>query len=101
MARLTLSIFDPIEIVIGKQKFVVERISSKLLGELQTVVEGMSDPTKIKADALAEVLMKAIPGMTKEVAMEVDIRHVPMIVQFLAEQINAALEPPKAGELKN
>lgn len=101
MAKLTLSIFDPIEIVIGESKFTIERISSTLLGELQAVVGGLSDPANIKSDSLADVLMRTIPGMTKETAMEIDIRHIPVIVSFLAEQINSALEPTKAGEQKN
>ena len=102
MPQITLTIFDPIKIIIGEQKFSIERISSNMLESLQLAVGDIStDPAKVKGDILANMLMKAIPGMTKEVAMEIDIRHVPVIINFLAEQVTASLEPPKAGEEKN
>ena len=101
MAKLSLSIFDPIEIVISGQSFFVDRISSKMLGDLQAASDKMTNPENANAEAMGDLLMKAIPGMSKEAAMEIDIRHVPKIVAFLAEQINVAMEPPKAGEQKN
>jgi len=102
MPQITLTIFDPIEIIIGDQKFAIERISSNLLESLQSTVGDIgADPANIKGDMLANLLVKAIPGMTKEVAMEIDIRHIPVIINFLAEQITSSIEPPKAGEGKN
>ena len=101
MAKLILSIFDPIEIIVGEQKFVVEKITSKLLAALQSVSDSIvADPSSVRAEQMADILMKAIPGMSKEAAQEVDIRHIPLIVNFLAEQIGASLTPA-AGEQKN
>lgn len=101
MAKLILSIFDPIEIVIEGKSFFIDRISSKLLGDLQKAGEKMANPENANADSMTDLLMKAIPGVTKEDAMEIDIRHIMKIITFLTEQISAAMEPPKAGEQKN
>jgi hypothetical protein len=94
MPKITLSLFDPIVVeIVGVGEFKIETLSSKLLGDLQKAVSAYgSDPEKIKSDEIAGVLMKMLPGITKEQAMDVDLRHVITIAEFLAEQINPAKE---------
>jgi hypothetical protein len=92
MAKLTLSLFDPIVVeIIGVGEFKIETLSSRVLGELQKAVSAYGeDPGKIKTEDIANVLTKMLPGITKEQAAEIDIRHVIQIATFLAEQIGNA-----------
>lgn len=99
MPKLTLSLFEPIDIVIGEQKFTIDRISSKMLSNIQDAVGQFSDdPTKARAASFTDVMMAAIPGISREVAEELDLRHVMRIVEFLTEQINEVTKP---GPAKN
>jgi hypothetical protein len=98
MPRLSLSIFEPIVIEIkGLGEFKIETLSSKLLGELQKAVASIgAEPEKVQTDGLVAVLMKMLPGITKEQAEEIDFRHIVRIANFLAEQIGEANEAAAA-----
>jgi hypothetical protein len=90
--------FDPIVVeLVGVGEFRIETLSSKLLGDLQKAISSYGeDPEKLKSEEIAGVLMKMLPGITKEQAEEIDIRHVVRIATFLAEQINTANEASTA-----
>ena len=100
MPRLQLTVFDPIEIEIkGKGVYSIVSLSSKLIGDFQKAVDDYgTKPGEIQAGQIGEILTKILPGMSKEDAMEVDIRHVIKIAEFLAAQITEASQP---GEGKN
>ena len=93
MPRLTITAFDPIEIVIGEKVYVIESISAKLLGELQSLIgdfEKTSDADKV--ERLTGVLMKVLPGISRDDAEKIDIRHVMKIAEFFADQVAGAGE---------
>lgn len=99
MPTLTLTIFEPIEIVLGNETYKIESLSSKMLGEFQEAIANFgTTPETVKVEQLADILVKMLPGMTRETAMTVDIRHVVKIAEFLAEQITEASQP---GKVKN
>jgi len=99
MPTLKLTVFEPIEIVLGDEIYKIESLSSKMLGEFQEAVAAFgTTPETVKVEQLADILVKMIPGMTRETAMTVDIRHVVKIAEFLAEQITEASQP---GKVKN
>jgi hypothetical protein len=96
---LKLNVFDPIFIVLGDMTYGIESLSSKLLGDFQQAVAGYgANPDAVKINELGEVLTKILPGMTLDMAAQVDIRHVIKIAEFLAEQITDAAQP---GKVKN
>lgn len=100
MPKLQLTAFEPIEIeIVGQGVFKIEVLSSKMLGDLQVALEVFGqNPDERKAADIAKMLVKMLPGITLEGAMEIDIRHVVHISEFLAKQITLAAEP---GEGKN
>jgi hypothetical protein len=90
--------FEPIVVeLVGIGEFKIETLSSRLLGDLQKAISSYGDePDKIKSMEIADVLSKMLPGISKEQAGEIDIRHVVRIATFLAEQINEANEASSA-----
>lgn len=100
MPKLQLSLFDPIEVeIVGQGIYKINTLSSRMLGDFQKVVDDYSaNPGEVKADTLADMLTRMLPGMTKEQALEVDIRHIVRIAEFLAAQIDEAAQP---GAVKN
>ncbi len=103
MPKLTLSIFDPIDIIFPDGKiYTIKSLSSKMLGEFQAAVKGFGEkPEDVTPEKIAGVLVKLLPGMSQEEAMLVDFRYVISIAEFLAEQITEASKPTKATEAKN
>lgn len=102
MPKLTLTAFEPIEVeIIGVGVFRIESVSSELMQKFMGVVSDYeADPKNMKPDMLAEMLMRMLPGITKEQAMIVDIRHILRIADYLAQQISNAAQP-EAGTGKN
>lgn len=99
MATLKLTVFDPIEIIIGEETYKIETISSRLLGDLRAMVDKFSGSAEsVKPEQMGDILVKLLPGMTQEKAAEIDIRHIVKIAEFLAEQIMEASQP---GQAKN
>ena len=99
MAKLILTAFAPIEIVLGEKTYSIESLSSDLMDRFRTAARNVgTDPDTIKVGNLGDVLVEVLPGMTKEEAAKVDIRHILKIAEFLTDQINGIAEP---GESKN
>jgi hypothetical protein len=103
MPKLTLSLFEPIEIIFPKGKtYTIETLSSELLGNFKASVKAFSEkPEDVTPESIAGVLVPLLPGMSQEEAMKVDFRYVVRIAEFLAEQITEASKPTKATEAKN
>ncbi len=103
MPKLTLTIFDPIDIVFPDGKvYTIKTLSSKMLGDFQAAVKGFGEkPEDVTPDKIAGILVKLLPGMNQEDAMLVDFRYVVRIAEYLAEQITEASKPTKATEAKN
>lgn len=99
MPTLKLTVFDPIEVILGEKTYKIESLSSRMLGDFQKAVEEYgAAPGQGKAEQLGRMLERMLPGMTAEEAQEVDIRHIVKIAEFLAEQITDAAKP---GKVKN
>jgi hypothetical protein len=100
MPKLTLSMFDPIEVeIIGVGLFKIEVLSSKMLGEFLASVKLFSEkPEEITPEQIGGILLPVLPGITKEQAMSVDFRHILTIAGYLAEQINGATKPGVSAE---
>jgi hypothetical protein len=105
MPKLTLSMFEPIEIEIKgadgapPQVFKIEVLSSKMLNDFLAAVKGFSEkPEEVTPDQIGGILVKVLPGITMEQALSVDFRHVLSIANYLAEQINAAAKPGASAE---
>ncbi len=93
---LKLTVFDPIIIQLGEREYRIESLSSRLLADFQEAANTYGqEPTKINAEAVGMMLAKVLPGMTQAEAMDLDIRHVLRIAEFLAEQISEATQPGK------
>jgi len=95
MPTLKLTVFEPIEVeFVGKGVYKIESLSSKMLGDFQKIVDDYGqNPNDVKADQLADMLVLMLPGMTKEIASSIDVRHIVRIAEYLAEQITDATKP--------
>jgi hypothetical protein len=103
MPKLTLSIFDPIDIIFPDGKvYTIKTLSSKMLNEFMAIANGFAEkPGDVTPEKIGEILTKLLPDMKLEEAMLVDFRYVLTIAEFLAEQITEASKPTKATEAKN
>lgn len=96
MPRLTLTIFEPIEVIIGAKTYTIEAISSDMMSRFMKAAQDVgTDPETLKVAELGNILAEVLPGMSKEEAAKVDIRHIIKISEFLTEQIQDAGEPSK------
>lgn len=105
MPKLTLSMFDPIEIEIKgaegtpAQVFKIEVLSSEMLsGFLASVKDFSEKPEEATPEQIGSMLLPILPGITMKQAMGVDFRHILSIASFLAEQITGATKPEASAE---